>query len=204
MDFLIKRKGRRMRIGIDIDNTITNTLPILKKYCQKYNEEVVKRDLKINEQGFASYNLYDWTEEENLDFCQKYLEEIVMQAKVKERAKEIIQKLKQEGNIIYIITARTNAHFKNPYETTEKFLREHDIVYDRLIVNCTNKAQVCVENNIEVMIEDETHNIEKISTQIPVIAFQEIYNKRCEGKNIIKVNHWNEIYHIIKNIKKGR
>lgn len=32
-----------MKIGIDIDNTITNTLPVLKQYCKRYNEEVVKK-----------------------------------------------------------------------------------------------------------------------------------------------------------------
>ena len=36
-----------MKIGIDIDNTITDTLPILKQYCKRYNEEVVKRNLKM-------------------------------------------------------------------------------------------------------------------------------------------------------------
>lgn len=193
-----------MKIGIDIDNTITNTLPVLREYCQKYNEEVVKRDLKLNEKGFATYNLYEWTEEENTDFCRKYLEEVVMQAKVKENAKEIIEKLKKEENIIYIITARTKEHFENPYAVTERFLKEKGIAYDELIVDCTEKDKFCKENNIDIMIDDEPHNIEAISKTIPVIVFQEIYNKNCEGSNIIKVNHWNEIYHIIENIKKGR
>ena len=35
-----------MKIGIDIDNTITNTLPILKKYCREYNDTVIKRGLE--------------------------------------------------------------------------------------------------------------------------------------------------------------
>ena len=37
-----------MKIGIDIDNTITDTLPLLKKYCEEYNSNVVKKNLKIN------------------------------------------------------------------------------------------------------------------------------------------------------------
>lgn len=90
-----------MKIGIDIDNTITTTLPILKEYCKKYNEEVVRRNLKMNEEGFSTSNLYDWTMEEEMDFCDKYLEEIVKKAKIKENASKIIKKLKEEQNYIY-------------------------------------------------------------------------------------------------------
>lgn len=193
-----------MKIGIDIDNTITDTLPILKQYCKRYNEEIVKRNLLMNEEGFSTFNLYDWTEEENLDFCSKYLEEVVLQAKVKENAKEVIQRLREEGNTIYIITARIKPHFKEPYETTQKFLQKNGIVYDELLVGSTNKKQFCIENNIDVMIDDEPQNINPISQIIPVIAIRAIYNEHCEGNNIIKANNWSEVYNIIDKIKKER
>ena len=57
-----------MNIGIDVDNTITDTLPVLKKYCKEYNDKVIKRNLTMNEEGFAVANLYDWTEDEKTDF----------------------------------------------------------------------------------------------------------------------------------------
>lgn len=191
-----------MRIGIDIDNTITDTLPVLKEYCKRYNEEVVKRNLSINKKGFATFNLYDWTNEEDVDFCLKYLEEVVLQAKLKENAKEVIQKLKNQGNTIYIITARTKPNFSNPYEITEKFLKENDIVYDELIVGKHEKKQFCIDNNIDIMIDDEPQNINQISPIIPVIAFEALHNQECEGNNIIKVNTWDEVYNIIKKIEK--
>lgn len=192
-----------MRIGIDIDNTITDTLEILKEYCKMYNETVVKRNLKMHEDGGTSYNLYDWTEEENLDFCIKYLEEIVLQAKVKENAKNIIQKLKNEGNEIYIISSRAKPMFKTPFETTEKFLRENEIVFHKLLVGKIEKKSSCIENKFDVLIEDEPKYIMQMSSFIPVIAFDEIYNKKCIGNNIIKVNNWNEIYINIKKIEKN-
>lgn len=194
-----------MKIGIDIDNTITNTLPILKQYCKKYNEEIVKRNLPMNEKGFATINLYDWTKEEESDFCLKYLEKAVLQAPVKENAKEIIKKLKEEDNTIYIITARTKHHFKSPYETTEKYLKEKGIIYDELIVGATDKKKVCMEKNVDILIDDEPQNINQISPLLPVIVFKAVHNEECEGNNIIKVDTWNEVYDIIKKIdKKGR
>lgn len=41
-----------MKIGIDMDNTITDTLPLLKKYSKQYNDEVVKRNLKMKEKRY--------------------------------------------------------------------------------------------------------------------------------------------------------
>lgn len=192
-----------MKIGIDIDNTITNTLPILKKYCKEYNDTVIKRGLEMHEDGFASYNLYDWTQEENMDFCVKYLEEVVLQAEVKENAKEIIKKLKDEGHHINIISSRAIPMFKTPYETTEKFLNEKGIVYDKLLVGKIEKKSSCIENELDVLIEDEVHYINEMAEFIPVIVFDEHYNKQCVGNNIIRVNSWLEIYDKIKELEKS-
>ena len=192
-----------MKIGIDIDNTITNTLPILKKYCREYNDTVIKRGLEMHDNGVASFNLYDWTPEENMDFCVKYLEEVVLQAEVKENAKDIIQKLKDEGHHINIISSRAFPMFNTPYETTEKFLKEKGIVYDKLLVGKIEKKSSCIENELDVLIEDEVKYINEMSEFMPVIVFDEIYNKQCEGKNVIKVTSWLEIYDKIKELQKS-
>ncbi len=183
-----------MNIGIDIDNTITNTAPILKKYCKEYNDTVVKRGLEMHETGAASFDLYDWTQEENMDFCVKYLEEVVLQAEVKENAKEVIQKLKNEGHQINIISSRAFPMFKTPYETTEKFLKEKGIVYDKLLVGKIEKRSSCVENQLDVLIEDEVKYINEMSEFMNVFVFDAVYNKQCSGKNITRVYNWLEIY----------
>lgn len=204
MDFLVEIGGN-VRIGIDVDNIITDTVSVVKQYCKKYHDEVIKRNTPMKENGFASYNLYDWTKEENDEFCIKYLQEIVLQAKVKENAKEVIKRLKQEGHYICIITARTEPYFKNPYEITEKFLIENGIEYDKLVVGTMDKKQVCMENHIDIMLDDEPQYIIPIALLIPVITFDVVYNKECEGNNIIKVKTWDEAYTVIKQIeKKGR
>lgn len=190
-----------MKIGIDIDNTITNTLPILEEYCKRYNEEVIKRNLKMNEKGYSTRTLYNWTYEENLIFCNKYLQEIVLQADIKENAKEIIKKIKNEGNEIYIITARSEPTFIEPYSTSKEFLDKNNIVYDEIIVNCENKYRYCLENGIELMMDDEPQNINAISKIIPIIVFEGKQNENCNGKNIIKVNTWNEAYEQYKKIE---
>ena len=189
-----------MKIGIDIDNTITTTLPVLKEYCENYNEKVVKRGLKIHEDGFATYNLFDWTLDEEMEFCNKYLAKVLLSAEIKKDAAKIIKKLKDENNYIYIITARKEPQILNPYELTKDFLDKAGIEYNKLIVGCQNKCSFCIENDINLMLDDEPHNIEKISKYIPVIAFDEIYNSTYNNDNVYKVKTWKEIYTIYKNM----
>ena len=183
-----------MKIGIDVDNTITNTLPILKAYCRVYNEEVIKRNLEMNEKGYTTTTLYNWTPEENFIFCKKYIEEIVLRATIKDNAQKIIEQIKNDGNEIYIITAINTPYFEDPYKTTKEFLDANNIVYDKIIVNCTDKYTYCLENNIDIMMDDEPKHINSISKMIPVIAFEGMQNEDCEGKNIIKVNTWEQVY----------
>ncbi|MCI8352679.1 MAG: hypothetical protein HFJ58_03610 [Clostridia bacterium] len=189
-----------MRIGIDVDNTITDTLPAFKKYCKKYNEEVVKRNIKMNEYGFAMTNLYDWTEEEKRDCYLKYIDKAREEGILKPKAKEIIEKLKAENNSIYIITARKHGVL-DPYETTKKYLEKNGIIYDNLAIQ-KDKKQYCIDNNIDILIDDEPQNINEVSKIIPVIVFEWKHNEQCDGNNIIKVKSWDETYNVIKEIEK--
>lgn len=83
-------------------------------------------------------------------------------------------------------------------------LEDNNIIYDKLVVGCEDKYTYCLENDIEIMIDDEPQNIDNISKIIPVIAFNEKYNEDYIGKNIIKVDTWEETYKTIKNIEKDK
>lgn len=188
-----------MKIGIDIDNTITTTRPTLIDYCTKYNNEVVKRNLKLNRKGYNISNFFAWTQEEQMDFSKKYLEGIVLSAPLKDNAKKIIEKISKD-NYIYIITARKNPDFVDPYNMTKKYLDENKIIYNELIVGCEDKYKFCKDNNIDIMIDDEPQNIEPISKLIPVIVFADEQNEMCEGNNIYKVHNWLDVDKIIEKI----
>ena len=81
------------------------------------------------------------------------------------------------------------------------WLRKNEIEYDKIIFSPEDKLSICLENNIDVMIEDKPANINKISTRIPVICFHAGYNKNCIGNNIIRCYSWYDIYSKISSIK---
>ena len=193
-----------MKIGIDIDNVISNFNDELLKEYLKHDKELRNTGI-INKDVFIRYGMFDWTEKEETEFYKNSIERIAIKLKPIHRATETIKKLKEDGNEIIIISRRNNGEYNNPYKLTEEWLAKYNIVYDKLILtnayNKEEKANVCKENNIDIMIEDSTQtavNIEKVGTK--VLFMNTIYNKNNE--NFEKVSNWKEIYSKISKLYK--
>ncbi len=193
-----------MKIGIDIDNVISNFNDELLKEYLKHDKELRNTGI-INKDVFIRYGMFDWTEKEESEFYKNNIERIAKKLQPLNRATETIKKLKEDGNEIIIISGRNNGEYNNPYKLTEEWLAKYNIVYDKLILtnayNKEEKANVCKENNIDIMIEDSTQtavNIEKIGTN--VLFMNTRYNKNNE--NFEKVSNWKEIYSKISKLYK--
>lgn len=193
-----------MKIGIDIDNVISNFNDELLKEYLKHDKELRNTGI-INEDVFIRYGMFDWTEKEETEFYKNNIERIAIKLKSIHRATETIKKLKEDGNEIIIISGRNNGEYNNPYKLTEEWLAKYNIVYDKLILtnayNKEEKANICKENNIDIMIEDSTQtaiNIEKVGTK--VLFMNTRYNKNNE--NFEKVSNWKEIYSKISKLYK--
>lgn len=195
-----------MKIGIDIDNVISNFNDELLKEYLKHDKELRNTGI-INEDVFIRYGMFDWTEKEESEFYKNNIERIAKKLQPLNRATETIKKLKEDGNEIIIISGRNNGEYNNPYKLTEEWLAKYNIVYNKLILtnayNKEEKANVCKENNIDIMIEDSTQtavNIEKVGTK--VIFMNTRYNKNNE--NFEKVSNWKEIYAEISSMYKKK
>lgn len=195
-----------MKIGIDIDNVISNFNDELLKEYLKHDKELRNTGI-INEDVFIRYGMFDWNEKEEAEFYKNNIERIAIKLKPIHRATETIKKLKEDGNEIIIISGRNNGEYNNPYKLTKEWLAKYNIVYDKLILtnayNKEEKANVCKENNIDIMIEDSTQtavNIEKVGTK--VLFMNTRYNKNNE--NFEKVSNWKEIYAKIASMYKKK
>src|SRR5699024_1900388 len=88
---------------------------------------------------------------------------------------------------------------------TKQWLDKYNIVYDRLIF--TNaydkhaKTEVCLKNNIDLMIEDSTRiSLDLISNGIKVYTMNTRYNQK--EQTLDRVSRWKEIYEKISNLNK--
>ena len=141
--------------------------------------------------------MFDWTEEEENDFYYNNIERIATNLKPINNSSYYIQKLKNDGNEIYIITGRNNGEYKEPLKLTKDWLNNYNIVYDRLILtnayNKHEKTEVCIENNIDIMIEDSSSMcLDLIKNGIKVYTMNTPYNQK--ETSFDRVSNWKEIY----------
>lgn len=199
-----------MNIGIDIDDTIANTYEILFNYAQNYTIEDLKRSGKIdrNEKLYTHMYctaLHNWTEEEEKDFFDKYYETILNEVKPKKYSIEVINKLKEENNNIYIITARFDSDKFNVEETTKRWLEKYGIKYDELFLNIDNKAKIAKENDLDIFIDDSFKNCkELLDIGIKTYIFDTRINESLEYEKLERVYSWPHLYQEIEKIKNKR
>lgn len=191
-----------MRIGIDIDGVLTNIIQYICDYSSKYFYEKYGK-LDINFNVYALSEMFNVGEEEARESWVSILENYASNEPARPFASEIIKKLKEEGNEIYIITARCANDWSNldnrMFDLVKRWLKSNDIFYDKLIFSTENKLDICIENNVDIMIEDNSENVNQISTKIPVICYHANHNMNCNGKNIYRAYSWYHVYEIIKN-----
>lgn len=187
-----------MRIGIDIDGVLTNIEQwqldnATKYYFEKYGKEI------SNYKGYDTAEIFNVPIEQDNEWWFKGIQEY-MKEPARKYADEVIKKLRDGGNEIYIITARssdlsyTNITTEEMQNNVKIWLNNNHIVYDKIIFSQEEKLHVCEENKIDLMIEDKPSNIIKLSNEIPVISFYAKYNEECIGKNIIQCYSWYDIY----------
>lgn len=193
-----------MNIGIDIDDTISDTFETLLAYSQKYTIEDLKRESNINMNGDFTNNLYiedanGWNELEGQKFWDKYYGDILKGVNIKKFASDVIRNFKKKGHNIYLITARWHMPNCDTTQITKDWLLENNIQYDKLFMNASDKLQLVKDNNIDIFIDDSLKNCKQISdnTNTKVYFMTSMANKNLENKDIKRVYSWPEIDDLI-------
>ena len=84
-----------MRIGIDIDNVISNFNDILLKEFLKHDKELRNKGIINKHPDYITRGMFDWTENEINEFYNSNIERIAKSLEPIEGAKEYIDKLKK-------------------------------------------------------------------------------------------------------------
>ena len=198
-----------MRIGIDIDGVLTDVERWQLDYGSKFYYERYQKEI-VNFEGYDTNQIFNVDDKLDEEFWREYFKEYSLNVEARKFANEVIDKLKQEGHQIYIITARGSflSHSADVMSIEENqqivlnWLKNNHINYDKIIFSPEDKLDICKENNIDLMIEDKVDNVNKISKIIPVICFHAGYNKDCKNSNIIRCYSWYDIYSKINKLAK--
>lgn len=205
----IKKKGNKkmITIGIDIDSTINKAhyYDIIhgREFCQQnkidrgeyLNCLSIKEMFKLTDEEYRKYmeKFFPWN-------CNYNIPELA--------AASVIRTLIKDHRII-IITARDENYSKTSYtgemmkKDTKNWFRKFNIPYNDIIFSCTDKAKVCKENNVDIMIDDDpVHILSCADAGIHTIIMSQSYNEYIIGHiNTMYARGWIDVYHLIKLIK---
>lgn len=186
-----------MRIGIDIDGVLNDVGLFELEYGSKFYIENTDKHL-VDPHGNGSFMIFNGTIEEDNRFWRKAIYQFVKYP-ARDFASEVLKTLKEKGNDIYIVTARTSdlsycdiTPLKMK-KIVKKWLKKYRITYDKIIWTGKEKVTACKENHIDIMIDDSPKHIMALSKNIPVICYDSKYNHMCEGDNIIRCFSWYDI-----------
>ena len=175
-----------MRVGLDMDDTICSTNEVVKKYENKY--------CKLN--NVDSKTL--WKEEDiRHDFLHKYLKTIYNEVEVKKGAVKTINKIKELGHEVYVITARKNKYIDSDMkEFVKDYLSRNGIIVDDVIVEAKDKYEICDKLDIDIMLEDNDYNYYILEKEgFNVILFDD-FNKHKDIKR--RVTSWKDFLKYLK------
>lgn len=196
-----------MKIGIDIDNNLTEVQGKLNEAAYTYavslgkNLEGYDKLMQDEKNDGTEYaKRFQFNYEELKYFLKDIQENITNNAIPRKNAKEVIDKLKNDGHQIYIITARDSEFHDNPYVYSKNWLDKNKIYYDKLIVNAREKSAVCKRENIDLYIDDQLENcLNILNAGIQTIM---ITDKKYDYDNITMLKNWNDIYNFISELEK--
>lgn len=188
-----------MKIGLDIDGVIYNSENAFRCKAELYDLLELHKNGPLNN-DFWAQSRYDWTEEQQRKFKQKYFIQLTEEATLMPGAKEIIERLRKDGHELIIITARGN-EMKEMRDVMEEKMQRDNLTFETYYWATLDKAEVCKKENIDLMIDDSPIHCKKLKeNKIRTLYFRDVNREKIEENEYLKeVNNWGEIYRYIYN-----
>ena len=190
-----------MRVGLDIDNVITDLDKIFIKEALIWDKNIRGKGI-IDSKASSILKLFDWTRDEIEDFFYNNIQRIAEFMEMRKCCKFYIDKLMEEGNEIFLITHRVRPNYRDPESVTINWLNKHKINYNQLIFSQSpNKTEECKKFNIDVMIDDRMDQCQIMSDNgVRCIVMKTRFMDKGENKLPI-ARSWKDLYNKIHNLK---
>ena len=191
-----------MKIGIDLDGVVFDSEKEFRVYSELYDMIDLKQNSKLNNKELKFQDRFKWTQEETDGFLNKYHKQIIVESNYMPGVKRILNLLKQDGHSLILITARGGMN-KDMIKITEERLKQSEMdIFDKYYWATENKDEICIKENIDIMIDDFYKKCESIADKkIKTIYLKDAPSYDLEENEYIKVLYnWGEIYRYIKEI----
>lgn len=189
-----------MKIGIDVDGVLFDAERAYRTSAEILTLDVfgAKEDKLINKSEMAVDVRMGWTPEETDVWMKDCLIKDAKNANFMPGAIEVINRLKNMGHKLYIITARGGDFLEMENITLDK-LKEVNLEFDGYFFASGDKGKICQENGIEILIDDGLNNCKSACENgIKSLYFRDVNIAKFEHELCKEVNNWGEIYKYFK------
>jgi len=193
-----------MKIGIDLDGVVIDSENVWRVYGEIFALE------DLNNRKIYDYNepkqqsRYNYSKEELDLYINKYLLKGSKESNLKPGFLPVYLRLRELGYEMVVITAR--GMFKEEMiDDAINLLEKNNIVFDKYYWNISNKLEICKQENIDVMIDDDYKIISELSkNNVKTLYFRDVNLKKLpQSEYVYEVNNWGDIYRYFKeNTKK--
>lgn len=203
-----KKTDRKLRIGIDIDNVISDSFPA---YLKKFNENFATN---FKAEDMLLVNNFPEIKGVDRGKVDKFIDKLIFDFDFQlslppfKQAKEVIESWQKKGHHLHYITARP-VHIER---VTRKWLQKHGFIKDREVLKMSAyfdsqnppsktksdpeyKKEVVDEFGIKLLIEDHLE-VARIM-DIEVILIDRAWNQGELPQNVVRVTNWYEIEELI-------
>lgn len=199
-----------MKIGFDVDNVLVDQYNYQMKYGVPYFE---KRGYHVqNENGFDIEDIFQCSHAEREKFWTKYIWRYCLKEPMTVDAATVSSQLRKKGHEIVIVTGR--AHTTENGITGKLFrwmllhwLKKNHFEYDEIFYcseenSAEDKVRVCLEQKVDVMIDDKPDNLVALGRHINVICYSAPCNNSMNSLDQIRVDNMNQLLIKINSMQK--
>ncbi len=191
-----------MKIGIDLDGVVIDSETTFRTYEEIFDIDILKGNHLINKEEPKFQARYNWTNEQEKEFIEKYFLIVSKESNLMSGFIGIYNLLKEQGHEFVVITAR-GGFVKEMKDDAIRLLEENNIKFDKYYWNVDDKLEICKNEKVDIMIDDDWKIIKRLAeNEVKTLYFRDTnLMKMKENKYIKEVNNWGEIYRYIKEMQ---
>ena len=191
-----------MRIGIDLDGVVIDSETTFRTYEEIFDIDVLKGNNLVNKEEPKFQARYNWTEEQEKEFIEKYFLTVSKESNLMSGFIGIYNILKKQKHEFVVITAR-GGFIKEMKDDAIRLLNENNIEFDKYYWKVEDKLEICKKENVDIMIDDDWKIIKRLAdNQIKTLYFRDTNLMKLEENEYVKeVNNWGEIYRYIREMQ---
>ena len=191
-----------MKIGIDLDGVVIDSETTFRTYEEIYDIDTLNGNNLVDRQEPKFQARYNWTNEQEKEFIERYFLKVSKESGLMSGFISVYNLLKEQGHEFEVITARGGL-LKEMKDDAIRLLEENDIKFDKYYWHIKDKLEVCKNENVDIMIDDDWRIIKKLADNgVKTLYFRDTNLKTLEENEYVKeVNNWGDIYRAIKEME---